>query len=59
MSKKQYPEWSEETFDEQPKLVILFDRMARLGRAMQAARARVAQRASQDDNALQKRRIEE
>lgn len=56
--KKQYPEWSEESFASQPKLVVLFDRMARLGRAMQAARARVAQGAIRDDNAPQEQRIE-
>lgn len=53
-SKKQYPEWSEEAFGQQPKLVILFDRMARMGRAMMAARARVAQAQVQGDNGRQK-----
>lgn len=55
MITKQHPEWSEEGFNQQPKLVILFDRMARMGRVVLAARERVAQRECRGDNERQKR----
>lgn len=44
------PNWTEEAFSNKPKLVILFDRLARIGRAMQRARAKVAQSAHEQDN---------
>jgi hypothetical protein len=41
MSKKQQQsEWSKETLIENPDLAMLFDRLARIGRAVQRGRAK-------------------
>lgn len=49
-------EWSKEIFIQKPELVALFDRLARIGRAVQRARARIDQSANEQDNPSQQKR---